>query len=76
MGRSFKLQDFLSDGKVVSTVKLSYPINGGIYETLVFPNQNNFTDLDSDRYMTRDEAKRGHKKMINKWSVKSLESEK
>ncbi len=62
----------LADGKVVSTVRL--PIDHGWggtplwYETMVFPNEDDYGDLDCDRYTTREQAEAGHRAMVEKWA--------
>lgn len=65
----------LSDGKVVSTVWLGLDHNyfGGpplIFETMVFPSEDDWTAEDSDRYSTEAEARAGHEAMVAKWSPK------
>ena len=63
----------LQDGKRVSTVWLGldfkYREEGLplIFETMVFP-KNDYTDLDAERYSTKEEAIAGHKEMVEKWS--------
>jgi hypothetical protein len=62
----------LLDGKVVSTVwlGLDHASHGVplIFETMVFPSREDFTDLDVARYSTRDEALAGHEAMVEKWT--------
>jgi len=63
----------LADGKWVSTVWLGLNHSYGdgpplIFETMVFPSRDDFTDLDCKRYATEEEATTGHKEMIEKWS--------
>lgn len=41
-----------------------------IFETMVFPKEGTFTELDSNRYSTEEEAIKGHKRMVNKWKAK------
>lgn len=60
---------------VVSTIWLGLDHNFRegdplIFETMVFPSEKNFNDLDSNRYSTFEEAKKGHEKMVKKWSKK------
>ena len=57
----------LKSGKVVSTVRLACRCPGGIYETMVFPGEDSFHDLDMARYETVEEAKAGHDAMVKKW---------
>lgn len=69
-------QTVLPNGKWVSTVWLGLDhrfINKGlplIFETMVFPEKGNYSDLDQERYSTEDEAKKGHLKMCVEWSEK------
>lgn len=68
-------KDVLPDGKVVSTVFLGmdHRFDEGpplIFETMVFPNEKDFGELDMDRYSTEEEALKGHKKMVRKWTKK------
>ncbi len=46
----------------------------GGYETMVFKSNGkeviDWTDLDKDNYLTEEEAIKGHKKMVTKWSKK------
>lgn len=65
----------LNNGKFISTVWLgldhSFSSNEKlIFETMVFPEKDNFEELDMKRYSTEKEAKAGHKKMVNKYKVK------
>ena len=65
----------LPDGKVVSTVWLGLDHQFGdgpplIFETMVFPSNEDFGDLDSRRYSTEQEAVAGHATMVAKWSKK------
>lgn len=55
----------------ISTVFLSLDHNFGegkplLFETMVF--KGNLIDLDMARYSTYEEAEKGHKKMVKKWS--------
>lgn len=57
---------------VVSTVWLGLDHNFGdgepiIFETMVFPEEGIYSDLDSNRYSTHEEAVKGHDKMVRKW---------
>ena len=68
-------QEQLPNGKWVSTVFLGidHSFGGGpplLFETMVFPSKENFRDLGMDRYTTWEEAEKGHKKMVKKWSKK------
>lgn len=82
MGRvEEKLRDFnykvvrrevLPNGKLVSTVwlGLDHSFTGGkplIFETMVFPKEDDFGELDMDRYSTEKQAIAGHKRMVKKW---------
>jgi len=40
-----------------------------VYETMVFEG-GDFSDLDSNRYCTKEEAISGHKEMVKKWEKK------
>ena len=65
-------QTKLKNGEFVSTVflGLDYNFSGKkrrIFETMVFPSRNNFSELDCDRYATWGEAEKGHERMIKKW---------
>lgn len=68
-------KDILPDGKVVSTVFLGMDHRFGegpplIFETVVFPCEKDFDELDTGRYSTEEEALEGHGKMVQKWSKK------
>jgi hypothetical protein len=41
-----------------------------IFETMVFPLGDSFTEEDCDRYSTLAEAEAGHAAMVEKWSAK------
>ena len=74
-------EDILPDGKRVSTVFLGLNHNWGegaplIFETMVFPSETEWDDLDMDRYSTEKEAIKGHKKMVKKWTDKIKEQAK
>ena len=65
-------QQVLTNGKFVSTVYLGLNHNYGegkplIFETMVFPKKGDYQDLDTDRYSTLEEAKKGHQKLVEKW---------
>ena len=62
-----------ADGKWISTVWIGLNHNFGegpplIFETMVFPNEHDFRELDMDRYATLEEAQQGHRAMVEKWS--------
>lgn len=66
----------LPGGKWVSTVWLGmdHAFGSGaplIFETMVFPSESDFTDLDCRRYSTEEEAVTGHDEMVDKWSAKA-----
>jgi len=61
------------DGKRVSTVWLGTDYGPEdnpprIFETMVFPSDGTFDDLDSAHYTTEEEAIAGHKLMVEKWT--------
>lgn len=68
----------LPDGKWVSTVWLGldhrFPFFDGknqlplIFETMVFPKKGDYSDIDVARYETEEQAKRGHNRMVKKYS--------
>ena len=65
-------QEELSNGKWVSTVWLGLNHNFGtgkplIFETMVFPNEGDFSDVDVERYSTLEEAEEGHQELVEKW---------
>lgn len=66
-------RDVLEDGKVVSTIwkGLDHRFGEGaplIFETMVFPSEEDFGELDGERYSTEDEAIVGHIAMVGKWT--------
>jgi hypothetical protein len=66
-------QDTLANGKFVSTVWLGLNHNFGrgkplIFETMIFPHEGEWHELDVQRYATETEAKEGHARMVRKWS--------
>ena len=68
-------QEYLPDGKWVSTVWLGLNHNFGvgkplIFETMVFSKKDDWNDQDEERYSTLEEALAGHKKMVKKWKDK------
>lgn len=65
-------QETLPNGKFVSTVYLgldhSFGMGGPlIFETMVFPKKGDGHDIDIKRYATLEEAKEGHKRMVEKY---------
>ena len=73
--RSYKCvsRDELPDGTIVSTIWLGSNHQYGegpplIFETMVFPSDKDFGDLDCERYSTLEEAHKGHKQMVEKYS--------
>jgi hypothetical protein len=75
--RDYKIvkQETLESGKWVSTVwlGLDYSFGGDkplIFETMVFPSREDFSDLDCERYSTLEEAEIGHIEMVKKWDKK------
>ena len=70
----------LPDGKCVSTVwlGLDHALSGPrlhIFETMVFPSESQWNDLDVERYSTEAEALEGHDRMVAKWSAQELTGE-
>ncbi len=72
--RDYKIvkQDVLKSGRVVSTVWLALDHQFGsgpplIFETMVFESDKDYTDLDSARYTTEEEAIAGHENMVKTW---------
>jgi hypothetical protein len=66
----------LPDGTWISTVWLGLDHSFGsgpplIFETMVFPSQDDMRDQDCDRYSTEAEALDGHARMVEKWTAKS-----
>ena len=66
-------QTILKNGRWVSTVwlGLDHSFGGGpplIFETMVFPNENDRGELDCERYSTEQEALAGHEAMMAKWA--------
>lgn len=71
---SFIRQDTLPDGKWISTVwigtnmahwKSSRPL---IFETIVFRSRSILESLDGYRYETKEEAIKGHERMLKIWT--------
>ena len=63
----------LENGNWVSTVWLGLDHNFGmqgpplIFETMVFPKEGEWGELDCRRYSTEEEALAGHEEMVEKW---------
>ena len=71
--RKIVAQTKLPGGCFVSTVLTGFDYSFGsgppiIFETMVFASDDNFTDLDMDRYSTKEEAEAGHERMVTKWT--------
>ena len=71
----FVKQETLKNGKFVSTVWIGLCHRLGddtgsplIFETMVFPEEGDWIDLDVKRYSTLEEAEKGHKEMVKKWN--------
>jgi hypothetical protein len=88
--KRFKLQTHvdLKEGKVlVSTVNLMMEHPGGFFETMIFGETVNLTDLWLERYWTKDEAVKRHHEIVEKlkngryrlvpveWRIELLEDE-
>src|SRR5437868_3160304 len=66
-------QTELPDGRLVSTVwlGLDHSFGGGppmIFETMVFPKRGDYSELDCERWATEEEARAGHRRLVEKWS--------
>lgn len=66
-------RDVMSDGKVVSTVFLNIDHRFGdgpplLFETYVFPSEDDFCEIDGVRSSTWDEAERYHLAMVEKYT--------
>ncbi len=66
-------QTTLPSGKWISTVFLGIDLSFGegpplYFETMVFPNERNMSELDCERCSTWDEAVAQHKAMVEKYS--------
>lgn len=63
----------LNSGRRVSTVWLglnhNFDVSGPplIFETMVFPSEKEWSELDCRRYATEQEALAGHRAMVEKW---------
>ena len=65
-------QEELPNGYFVSTVWLGLNHNYGegkplIFETMVFPEKGNYSDIYMERYSTEQEAIEGHNRLVEKW---------
>lgn len=68
-------QETLPNGKWVSTVFLGLDHSFGqgkplLFETMVFKTKDNLDEIDGTRYSTWEEAEKGHKRMVKKYSMK------
>jgi hypothetical protein len=90
-------RDVLSDGRVVSTVKINESVkvmdnflsmlpdsdrpydkvrgDTQDFETMVFASEDDFDELDVERYSTPEEAHLGHLNMVEKWATKAKRDE-
>lgn len=69
-GYSTIKQTVFPNGMWVSTVWLGMDLGWDqgpplIFETMVFPSKGNFTEIDSKRYTTEEEAVEGHEEMCD-----------
>jgi len=71
----FIKRDTLPSGKMISTVWLG--LDHGlsaekplVFETMVFPNEGNYEDEYCERYSTKEEAIKGHERIVAEWSKK------
>ena len=67
----------LPDGKWISTVWIGLDHNFGpgnplIFETMVFPKEHEWGQLDCERYSTEEQAIVGHDTMVEKWGSAQL----
>ena len=67
----------LPDGKWVSTVwlGLNHNYDAGpplIFESMVFSSKDEMRELDREQYSTEEEAKKGHRKLVEKWSTRTV----
>jgi len=65
----------LPDGKLISTIWLGLDHGHGegpplIFESMVFPEDGNMSELECRRYSTYADAKAGHDELIDKWMAK------
>ena len=68
----------LSDGTWVSTVWLGADHQYGdgpplIFETMVFPREGNWSEMECERYSTEAQAREGHARMVAKYSAMDLQ---
>lgn len=61
------LRHVLKGGICVSTVELDEPIDGFLFETIVFPH-----DRGMRRYKTRRQAVKGHLEVLSLWATKAF----
>ena len=47
----------------------------GDFETMVFPGEGNFDDIDCARDQSEAEAKKGHDAMVAKWRARATETD-
>ena len=59
----------LPDGKVVPTICLPYQMWEFHYETMVFPNESDFMDIQGLSYTTEEEALQGHEETAKKFTT-------
>lgn len=66
-------QETLGNGRYVSTVEIPYPAfvdaDGTFFETMVFPSEEDFLELEGGRCKTREEALALHTAMVLKWGL-------
>lgn len=68
----------LKNGKRVSTVWLGLDHGYGegkplIFETMVFPKDGSFSELECERYSTEEDAKKGRERLVEKWEHDATE---
>jgi hypothetical protein len=61
------------NNKHISTIWLGLKSLGGYFETVVFNNNHEYTDEYYERYMTLEEAKEGHARIVEEYSRKIYE---
>ena len=69
----WRRKDELPDGKIVSSIFLviDHGFDGKspiLFETMVFPNKDDYTEIDAKRYCTYAEANVGHDEFVAKYS--------
>jgi hypothetical protein len=67
-------QDTSPDGKWISTIFLGLDHSFGdgeplLFETMVFPKEGEWSELDVQRYSTYEEAEKGHQELVEKYST-------